>query len=185
MFFTLNIITIKSNLIMKRKKLERKQEDRKQSGEGNHHAGQSSHMTPPRTRNVSRECTPNNLKRKVDCVIYTSNSKTRLSKSPQTNRYNSDKKKIPSDFEEALDSSSGINFRSGRRIHYTSSSKPLLIQINLKYPKVLLVHQMKSARRQNHIRQKQELQRNKKYCQTASTVPPILSLNQDVKSTIT
>lgn len=108
---------------MKRKKLERKQEDRKQSGEGNHHAGQSSHMTPPRSRNVSRECTPNNLKRKVDCVIYTSNSKTRLSKSPQTNRYNSDKKKIPSDFEEALDSSSGINFRSGRRIHYTSSSK--------------------------------------------------------------
>lgn len=109
---------------MKKKKIERKQEDRKQTEEGNHHAGQSSHMTPQRTRNVSRECTPNNLKRNVDCVIHTSNSKTRLCYSPQINKYNSNKKKIPSDFEEALDSSSGIYFRSGRRIHYTSSSKP-------------------------------------------------------------
>lgn len=108
---------------MKRKKKERKREDRKQSEERKHHAGQSSHMTSPMTRNVSRECTPNNLKRKVDNVIYTPNTKTRLCKSPQINRYNSNKKKIPYGVEEALDSSSGINFRSGRRIHYSSSSK--------------------------------------------------------------
>lgn len=108
---------------MKRKKKERKQEDRRQSEERKHNAGQSSHMTPPRKRNVSRECTPNNLKRKVDYVIHTPNTRTRLCKSPQINRYNSNKNKIPSDLEEALDSSPGINFRSGRRILYTSSSK--------------------------------------------------------------